>query len=86
MHGCSHHPRSHPLIFSRPQHRCHCQKTGYKYQEDGILSPDGHCRAFDAKAKGTIFGSGIGVVVLKRLEDAIADGDCIHATIKGGAI
>ena len=62
------------------------QKTGYKYQEDGILSPDGHCRAFDAKAKGTIFGSGVGVVVLKRLEDAIADGDCVHATIKGGAV
>lgn len=62
------------------------QKTGYKYQEDGILSPDGHCRAFDAKAKGTVFGSGIGVVVLKRLEDAIADGDCVHATIKGCAI
>ncbi|MDZ8136603.1 MAG: SDR family oxidoreductase [Nostoc sp. DedQUE04] len=61
-------------------------KSGYKYQENDILSPDGHCRAFDAKAEGTIFGSGVGVVVLKRLEDAIADGDCIHAIIKGSAI
>lgn len=62
------------------------QKTGYQYREGGITSPDGHCRAFDAEAKGTIFGSGLGVVVLKRLEDAIADGDCIHAVIKGSAI
>ncbi|QMS92041.1 SDR family oxidoreductase [Nostoc edaphicum CCNP1411] len=61
-------------------------KSGYKYQENDILSPDGHCRAFDAKAEGTVFGSGVGVVVLKRLEDAIADGDCIHAIIKGSAI
>ncbi|MBR8839549.1 MAG: acyltransferase domain-containing protein [Stigonema ocellatum SAG 48.90 = DSM 106950] len=62
------------------------QKTGYRYQEGGINSPDGHCRAFDAEAKGTIFGSGLGVVVLKRLEDAVADGDFIHAVIKGSAI
>ena len=62
------------------------QKTGYKYQEEGILSSDGHCRAFDAKAQGTVFGSGVGIVVLKRLEEAIADGDCIHAVIKGSAI
>jgi acyl transferase domain-containing protein/acyl carrier protein len=62
------------------------QKTGYRYQEGGISSPDGHCRAFDAKAKGTIFGNGLGVVVLKRLEDALADGDFIHAIIKGSAI
>ncbi|MEL7406748.1 MAG: type I polyketide synthase, partial [Cyanobacteria bacterium J06558_2] len=62
------------------------QKTGYLYQEGGINSPDGHCRAFDAQAQGTIFGSGLGVVVLKRLEDAIADGDCIHAVIKASAI
>ncbi|MEC4811963.1 MAG: SDR family oxidoreductase [Scytonema sp. PMC 1069.18] len=62
------------------------QKTGYQYQEGGIHSPDGHCRAFDAQAKGTIFGSGLGVVVLKRLEDAIADGDYIHAVIKASAI
>lgn len=62
------------------------QRTGYYYQEGGVNSPDGHCRAFDAKAKGTIFGSGAGVVVLKRLSDAIADGDVIHAVIKGSAI
>ncbi|MEH2072613.1 MAG: SDR family NAD(P)-dependent oxidoreductase [Nostoc sp.] len=62
------------------------QKSGYFYEEDGILSPDGHCRAFDAKARGTIFGSGLGIVVLKRLKDAIADKDYIHAVIKGSAI
>ncbi len=62
------------------------QKAGYVYQEGGILSPDGHCRAFDAGAQGTVPGSGAGVVVLKRLDDAVADGDCIHAVIKGSAI
>ncbi|MFY1824596.1 type I polyketide synthase, partial [Myxococcus fulvus] len=62
------------------------QNVGYLYQYGGIVSPDGHCRAFDAKAAGTIFGSGIGLVVLKRLEDALADGDTIHAVIKGSAI
>ncbi|MCG7216939.1 beta-ketoacyl synthase N-terminal-like domain-containing protein [Paenibacillus mucilaginosus] len=62
------------------------QKSGYLYQEGGILTPDGHCRPFDAKAKGTIFGSGVGVVVLKRLEDALEDGDTIYAVIKGSAI
>ncbi|MBW4617792.1 MAG: SDR family NAD(P)-dependent oxidoreductase [Cyanosarcina radialis HA8281-LM2] len=61
-------------------------KTGYLYQEGGILSPDGHCRAFDAEAKGTVPGHGAGIVVLKRLEEAIADGDCIHAVIRGAAI
>ncbi len=61
-------------------------KSGYHYQENGVLSPDGHCRAFDAKAKGTIFGSGVGIVVLKRLKDALADGDRIHAIIKGSAV
>ncbi len=61
-------------------------KSGYLYQNGGILSPDGHCRAFDAKAQGTVFGNGVGVVLLKRLEDAIADGDTIHAVIKGSAI
>jgi acyl transferase domain-containing protein/thioesterase domain-containing protein len=59
---------------------------GYKYEEGEILSPDGHCRAFDADSKGTVFGSGVGVVVLRRLADAIADGDHIHAVIKGSAI
>ncbi|MEM8721269.1 MAG: SDR family NAD(P)-dependent oxidoreductase [Cyanobacteria bacterium P01_G01_bin.39] len=62
------------------------EKAGYVYQEGGVTSPDGHCRAFDAQAQGTIFGEGIGIVVLKRLEDAITDGDCIHAIIKGSAI
>ncbi|BAU65710.1 beta-ketoacyl synthase [Stanieria sp. NIES-3757] len=64
----------------------HLKKTGYLYQEGGILSPDGHCRAFDAQAQGTVPGSGVGVVILKRLEDALADGDCIHAIIRGSAI
>ena len=55
-------------------------------QEGGILSPDGHCRAFDADARGTVVGNGVGVVVLKRLADALADGDTIHAVIRGSAI
>ncbi|MBD2520194.1 acyltransferase domain-containing protein [Nostoc sp. FACHB-973] len=62
------------------------QKIGYLHQEGMILSPDGHCRAFDAKAQGTIAGSGAGIVVLKRLKDAISDRDHIHAIIKGSAI
>ncbi|MEG4809882.1 SDR family oxidoreductase [Microcoleus sp. F8-D3] len=62
------------------------QKAGYLYQEGGILSPDGHCRAFDAQARGTVGGSGVGIVVLKRLKDALEDGDRIHATIIGSAI
>jgi len=59
---------------------------GYQYQEGGIQSPDGICRPFDAEAGGTIFGSGVGVVVLKRLEDALADGDSIRAVILGSAV
>ncbi|WP_375491400.1 SDR family NAD(P)-dependent oxidoreductase [uncultured Nostoc sp.] len=62
------------------------QKTGYLHESGGTLSPDGHCRAFDAKAEGTTIGNGVGVVVLKRLSDALADGDCIHAVIRGSAI
>ncbi|AUS99076.1 beta-ketoacyl synthase [Nostoc sp. CENA543] len=62
------------------------QKIGYLYQEGLIVSPDGHCRAFDAQANGTIFGSGVGVVLLKRLKDALADNDHIYAVIKGSAI
>ncbi|HEX6903705.1 MAG TPA: amino acid adenylation domain-containing protein [Thermoanaerobaculia bacterium] len=62
------------------------QVAGYYYQEGGINSPDGHCRAFDAKAQGTLLGSGVGVVVLKRLSDALAAGDHIHAVIRGTAI
>jgi amino acid adenylation domain-containing protein len=61
-------------------------RKGYRHQEGGILSPDGHCRAFDASAQGTVPGSGVGIVVLKRLTDALADGDCIYAVIKGSAI
>ncbi|MBW4684064.1 MAG: acyltransferase domain-containing protein [Komarekiella atlantica HA4396-MV6] len=62
------------------------EKIGYLHQEGMILSPDGHCRAFDAQAQGTIAGSGAGIVVLKRLQDAIGDRDYIHAIIKGSAI
>jgi amino acid adenylation domain-containing protein/thioester reductase-like protein len=62
------------------------QRSGYVYQEGGILSPEGRCRAFDAAARGTVGGSGAGVVVLKRLEDALAAGDPIHAVIRGSAV
>ncbi len=62
------------------------QIQGYLFQEGGINAPDGHCRAFDAKAKGTVSGNGVGIVVLKRLEEALEDGDTIHAVITGSAI
>lgn len=62
------------------------QKAGYLYSEGLIFSPDGHTRAFDAKGQGTIFSSGVGMVALKRLDQALADGDCIQAVIKGSAI
>ncbi len=62
------------------------QKAGHLYQEGMILSPDGHCRAFDAQAQGTLFGSGVGLVVLKPLEAAIADRDTVYAVIKGSAV
>ena len=61
------------------------RKAGYLYKEGGISSPDGHCRAFDANARGTVSGEGVGIVVLKRLEDALAEGDFINAVIKGSA-
>ncbi|HEY8102642.1 MAG TPA: SDR family NAD(P)-dependent oxidoreductase [Burkholderiaceae bacterium] len=61
-------------------------KCGYAHSEGNIFSADGHIRAFDAQASGTLFGSGVGVVVLKRLEQAISDGDTIHAIIKGTGI
>ncbi|HEX6862542.1 MAG TPA: type I polyketide synthase, partial [Thermoanaerobaculia bacterium] len=61
------------------------QRKGYLYQPGGILSPDGTCRTFDAGARGTVMGSGAGVVVLKRLEDALADGDHVYAVVKGSA-
>ena len=56
------------------------------YREGEILSRDGHCRAFDAASSGTVFSSGVGIVVLRRLEDAIADHDTIHAVILGSAV
>jgi len=62
------------------------QGQGYLYQEGMIVSPDGHCRAFDAAAQGTVGGAGVGVVVLKRLSRALADGDTIHAVVKGSAV
>ncbi|MEM7354316.1 MAG: type I polyketide synthase, partial [Acidobacteriota bacterium] len=62
------------------------QASGYFYQPGGLASPDGHCRAFDARGAGTIFGSGVGMVVLKRLAEALEDGDPIRAVIKGSAI
>ncbi|MFI7637614.1 amino acid adenylation domain-containing protein [Nonomuraea sp. NPDC049400] len=61
-------------------------RRGYVYQSGGIGSPDGHCRPFDAEAQGTIGASGVGVVVLKRLEDAVAAGDPIHAVVRGSAV
>lgn len=59
------------------------QKRGSLYQEGAITSPDGHCRPFDADARGTVFGEGAGIVVLKRLSDAVADDDTIYAVIRG---
>src|SRR5690606_3102243 len=61
-------------------------RRGYVFQDGEILSPTGHCHAFDARAQGTVFGSGVGVVALRRLEDAIEAGDVIHAVIRGTAI
>lgn len=60
-------------------------KSGYQYEDGMILSPDGHCRTFDAAAQGTVPGNAVGVVLLKRLEDAVRDGDTIYATIRGAA-
>jgi len=62
------------------------RKAGYVYREGGIHSPDGHCRAFDEEARGTVPGEGVGIVVLRRLEDALAAGDRIRAVILGSAI
>lgn len=62
------------------------QKSGYLREEGMILSADGHCRSFDEKATGTLWGNGVGIVVLKLLDEAIADGDYIHAVIKSSAI
>ncbi|MFT3724661.1 MAG: SDR family NAD(P)-dependent oxidoreductase [Hyphomonadaceae bacterium] len=62
------------------------QGQGYHFKEGEILSPDGHCRPFDAKSAGTVFGSGAGAIILKRLSDALDDGDTIHAVVRGSAI
>jgi len=62
-----------------PMHR------GYIPQEGGLASMDGHCRPFDEQASGTVFGHGAGIVLLKRLDDAIADGDQVLAVIRGFA-
>ncbi len=61
-------------------------KNGYLYREGMIASPDGHCRTFGSRAEGTVGGEGAGVVVLKRLEDTVLDGDYTYAVIKGSAI
>jgi len=62
------------------------QPTGYLYDEGGILSPDGKVRSLDAAANGTVMGSGVAVVALKRMSDALAEGDVIHAVILGSAV
>ncbi len=62
------------------------QRSGYFYEPGGILSADGHCRSFDAEATGSVGGDGIGVVLLKRLEDALSDGDPLYAVIRGSAV
>src|SRR5215218_3229576 len=62
------------------------QDTGYPYAPGSISSPDGHCRAFDARSAGTLSGSGVGVVVLKRLADALRDGDPVRAVVRGSAV
>jgi acyl transferase domain-containing protein len=62
------------------------RREGYTYQPEGIYSEDGHCRAFDAAATGTVPGDGVGIVVLKLLTAALADGDWVHAVIKGTAV
>ncbi len=62
------------------------QRGGYMYTAGSILSPDGHCRPFDANAQGTIVGSGVGIVVLKRLADALAEGDNVRAVVLGAGL
>ena len=62
------------------------QERGYVFEEGSLYSPDGHCRAFDARAQGTVFSNGVGIVVLKRLSTALQDGDEIYAVIKGSSI
>jgi amino acid adenylation domain-containing protein len=62
------------------------QESGYLYQEDMVFSPDGHCKAFDKEAKGTVFGNGAGVILLKSYAKAIEDGDDIKSIILGTSI
>jgi acyl transferase domain-containing protein/NADP-dependent 3-hydroxy acid dehydrogenase YdfG len=62
------------------------QRRGYLYEPDSMFSPDGRCRVFDARARGAVFGNGVGVVVLKRLENALADRDAIRAVLRGTAV
>ena len=62
------------------------QRRGYLWHEDSIASPDGHCRAFDRDAQGTVFSNGVGIVALRRLRDARVDGDTVYAVIKGAAL
>ncbi len=62
------------------------QAHGYSPQGDKLVSQDGHCAPFSAEATGTVYSSGAGVVVLKRLEDALRDQDRVYAVIKGGAV
>src|SRR6202011_137762 len=62
------------------------QQRGYYHDEGNIGSADGHTRTFDVRASGTAFSNGVGVVVLKRLEEAVNDGDRIYAVIKGAAL
>ncbi|WP_050515057.1 type I polyketide synthase [Streptomyces rimosus] len=62
------------------------QRAGYLAERGMVHSPDGHCRPFDARGAGTVFGNGVGVVVLKRLADALADGDRVLAVVKGSAV
>jgi acyl transferase domain-containing protein/glutamate-1-semialdehyde aminotransferase len=65
------------VSIAAPQH------SGYLYEEGSIFSPTGHCRPFDAQAQGTVFGNGGGVIVLKRLDEAVAAGDRVYAVIRG---
>ncbi|WP_410606659.1 SDR family NAD(P)-dependent oxidoreductase [Amycolatopsis sp. lyj-109] len=61
-------------------------RVGYLYQQGGIAPPDGECRAFDAAGLGAPLGGGVGVVALRRLEDALADGDRVYAVLRGWAV
>ncbi len=65
------------VSIAAPQH------SGYLYEEGSIFSPTGHCRPFDAQAQGTVFGNGGGMIVLKRLDEAVAAGDKVYAVIRG---